>query len=113
MQSNVRAICNISRSTKSRDTAGYIGNKGVGFKSVFKITATPIVHSNNWHFKFDSNDPELGYIMPRAVPAPSGWQSGSGTLIELPLLLRGMESSTKSSLPQRTRCSQWMSFDLD
>jgi hypothetical protein len=100
MQSNVRAICNISRSTKSRDTAGYIGNKGVGFKSVFKITATPIVHSNNWHFKFDSNDPELGYIMPRAVPAPSGWQSGSGTLIELPLLLRGMESSTKSSLPQ-------------
>ena len=30
-------------STKKASDAGYIGNKGIGFKSVFKLTATPEV----------------------------------------------------------------------
>jgi hypothetical protein len=114
---NVRALCDIGQSTKSRDSTGYIGNKGIGqlllcstthstfshasllpapyflwligFKSVFKVTTTPAIHSNQWHFKFDSNDENLGYIMPQPIPKPDGWVSGDGTLLVLPLVLRG------------------------
>ncbi len=30
------------------------GKKGIGFKSVFKITDTPIIHSAGWHFRFNA-----------------------------------------------------------
>ena len=30
------------------------GKKGIGFKSVFKITDTPIIHSAGWHFQFNA-----------------------------------------------------------
>ena len=38
---NVLAICSMGESTKQASDAGYIGNKGIGFKSVFKLTTTP------------------------------------------------------------------------
>jgi hypothetical protein len=34
---NIRALCDIGNSTKKEANRGYIGNKGIGFKSVFRV----------------------------------------------------------------------------
>lgn len=34
---NIKALCDIGNSTKKRSGAGYIGHKGIGFKSVFRV----------------------------------------------------------------------------
>lgn len=34
---NIRALCNVGNSTKKASKAGYIGKKGIGFKSVFRV----------------------------------------------------------------------------
>lgn len=48
---NVDAICGV-RSTKKPEE-GTLGFLGIGFKSVFKITDCPEIHSGEFHFKFD------------------------------------------------------------
>jgi len=62
---NVAALCSAGESSKKNKT-GYIGEKGIGFKSVFKVTDAPEVHSNGYHFQFNRTDPEdlLGYVVP-------------------------------------------------
>lgn len=34
---NIRALCDVGSSTKKGSNAGYIGRKGIGFKSVFRV----------------------------------------------------------------------------
>ena len=65
-EKNIRAICDVGRSTKDRNASGYIGQKGIGFKSVFRVTETPEVHSRGYHIRFDSSMP-IGYILPQWV----------------------------------------------
>ena len=62
---NVAALCSAGESSKKNKT-GYIGEKGIGFKSVFKVTDAPEIHSNGYHFRFDREDPKdlLGYVVP-------------------------------------------------
>ncbi len=62
---NVAALCSAGESSKKNKT-GYIGEKGIGFKSVFKVTDAPEIHSNGYHFRFDRADPKdlLGYVVP-------------------------------------------------
>ena len=63
---NVRAICRVGGSTKDK-TKGYIGEKGIGFKSVFLISEQPYIFSAGYSFYFkDSKDKEtgFGYIVP-------------------------------------------------
>lgn len=53
--------------------AGYIGAKGIGFKSVFRVTDAPEIHSNGFHFRFDISGKEKSkatvcYILPHLVP---------------------------------------------
>ena len=43
------------------------GQKGIGFKSVFRVTDCPEVHSNGFHIKFDVNSGPMGYILPHWV----------------------------------------------
>uniref|UniRef100_A0A4W4ERA0 HTH OST-type domain-containing protein n=1 Tax=Electrophorus electricus TaxID=8005 RepID=A0A4W4ERA0_ELEEL len=64
---NVRAICDVGRSTKGKHTCGYIGQKGIGFKSVFKVTDCPEIHSNGFHIRFDKTSDPMGYILPHWV----------------------------------------------
>ncbi|XP_076154340.1 uncharacterized protein LOC143137890 isoform X4 [Alosa pseudoharengus] len=64
---NVRAICDVGQSTKGKHTYGYIGQKGIGFKSVFKVTDCPEIHSNDFHVRFDKNSGPMGYILPHWV----------------------------------------------
>ncbi|CAH1779739.1 unnamed protein product [Owenia fusiformis] len=64
-EGNIRAICDVGRSTKGdKHTKGYIGQKGIGFKSVFKVSDTPEIHSRGYHIKFDATDDCTGYILP-------------------------------------------------
>jgi Holliday junction resolvase-like predicted endonuclease len=64
---NIKAISSIGRSTKANQKdAGYIGEKGIGFKSVFVVSPSPHILSNGFKIKFLKNDPKtsLGYIIP-------------------------------------------------
>lgn len=66
-ESNIRAICSVGRSTKSH-SAGYVGEKGVGFKSVFKIAQKVHIQSGPFSFAFsytrEDDDDGLGMITP-------------------------------------------------
>ena len=65
---NVDAICAVGESTKSKHK-GYIGEKGIGFKSVFRVSYNPHIFSNGYHFCLPEKDEEtgLGYIVPRWI----------------------------------------------
>jgi hypothetical protein len=62
---NVKAICSIGESTKTV-AAGYIGEKGIGFKSVFKIASKVHIQSGPFSFFFEHNreDGGLGMVTP-------------------------------------------------
>ena len=64
---NIRAICSVGRSTK-KHSAGYIGEKGIGFKSVFKIAEKVHIQSGPFSFAFshtrEDDDDGLGMITP-------------------------------------------------
>nr|XP_032823228.1 protein NO VEIN-like isoform X2 [Petromyzon marinus] len=64
---NVRYICDIGKSTKGKHKYGYIGQKGIGFKSVFKVTDRPEIHSNGFHLRFDRRSGPMGLILPHWV----------------------------------------------
>lgn len=50
---DVNAICGVRSSKKPEE--GTLGYLGIGFKSVFKVTECPEVHSSGFHFKFDKS----------------------------------------------------------
>ena len=64
---NIEAICSVGRSTK-KPSAGYIGEKGIGFKSVFKVARKVHIQSGPFSFAFshtrDDDDDGLGMITP-------------------------------------------------
>ncbi|KAL2507860.1 Histidine kinase [Forsythia ovata] len=64
---NIRALCDVGNSTK-KTHLGYIGKKGIGFKSVFRVTDTPEIHSGGFHIRFDITEGQIGFILPTVVP---------------------------------------------
>lgn len=64
---NIRALCDVGNSTKKGSNAGYIGKKGIGFKSVFRITDAPEIHSNGFHVKFDISEGQIGFVLPTII----------------------------------------------
>lgn len=64
-EKNIKAICAVGRSTKIKKQ-GYIGEKGIGFKSVFIVSHSPHIYSNGFQIKFLEDDPDLNlsYIVP-------------------------------------------------
>lgn len=67
-EQNVRALCDVGNSTKQHKV-GYIGQKGIGFKSVFKVADVAEIHSSGFHISFDLiQHQSLGYILPTWVP---------------------------------------------
>ncbi|CAL9130952.1 unnamed protein product [Musa acuminata var. zebrina] len=64
---NIRALCDIGNSTKKGSSAGYIGHKGIGFKSVFRVTDAPEIHSNGFHVKFDITEGQIGFVLPTVI----------------------------------------------
>ncbi|VVB85353.1 Uncharacterised protein [uncultured archaeon] len=49
---DVLGLCGIGDSKKDKKS-GYIGEKGIGFKSVFMVTDEPHLYSNGFQFKFN------------------------------------------------------------
>jgi hypothetical protein len=89
---NIKAISTIGDSTKSNQKdLGYIGEKGIGFKSVFAVSPSPHIYSNGYQIYFKDKDPDtgLGYIIPYwkdEVPqVVSDRQQEFNTCILLPL----------------------------
>jgi hypothetical protein len=72
-KNNVEAICKIGRSTKAGLGAvtRYIGEKGIGFKSVFKVADVVWISSGHYSFKFDKKE-TLGMIAPIWEKFPEG-----------------------------------------
>ena len=67
---NVSALCSISESSKNLHAGDEsIGEKGIGFKSVFAIAHEVHIQSRHWSFLFQGieEDP-LSIIIPKAVP---------------------------------------------
>ncbi|AET01325.1 ATP/DNA-binding protein [Medicago truncatula] len=103
---NIESICSVGRSTKKGNrSSGYIGEKGIGFKSVFLVTAQPYIFSNGYQIRFSERPCthcSLGYIVPEWVEEkPSlldikqiygaGKDSLPTTIIVLPLKLDKVE----------------------
>ncbi|KAI4755442.1 hypothetical protein E4T52_12458 [Aureobasidium sp. EXF-3400] len=66
-KADVSAICDINQSTKTllkKSDEGRIGEKGIGFKSVFKVADKVWITSNNFSFMFDRTKPPLGMVDP-------------------------------------------------
>lgn len=68
-EENVRAISKIGESTKTLgESKGYIGEKGIGFKSVFKAADVVYINSPPYTFKFDTRavagQDHLGMLAP-------------------------------------------------
>ena len=66
-EKNIRAICDVGKSTKGAHRFGYIGQKGIGFKSVFRVTDKPEIHSNCFHIGFDASADPIGFILPHWI----------------------------------------------
>ena len=66
-EKNIRAICDVGKSTKGAHRSGYIGQKGIGFKSVFRVSETPEIHSNGFYIRFDASADPIGFILPNWV----------------------------------------------
>lgn len=71
---DVRGVCGVGEGTKTEDLTA-IGRFGVGFKSVFAYTKTPIIHSGDEHFRIE------GFVRPYPEPTQ---RMGDITSITLP-----------------------------
>lgn len=82
-EDNIKAICSVGKSSKSKDKTGYIGEKGIGFKSVFTVSNAPEIHSNGFHFRFDRTNEHnlLGYVVPHWCEPPAEVQLDCTTII--------------------------------
>lgn len=66
------ALCHIGNSTKKPidQRKGFIGERGIGFKSVFKVADIVHISSSAYSFGFDRSKP-LGMISPMTESSPS------------------------------------------
>lgn len=84
-KNNVWALCSIGETTKEK-SLGFIGEKGIGFKSVFMISNTPNIFSNGYQFKFNyRNESPLSIIKPYWVEKLPDYINENETNIILPL----------------------------
>ncbi|KAJ3054546.1 hypothetical protein HK097_001524 [Rhizophlyctis rosea] len=71
---DVTSITRVGQSTK-KNMAGFIGEKGIGFKSVFKVADEVYIKSGGYSFRFDAKKPLIGMIAPEwvenfTIPSP-------------------------------------------
>lgn len=83
---HVRSLCSAGDSTKKNKT-GYIGQKGIGFKSVFAVSNEPMIFSGKFQFSIPRYIPELkiGYFAPVWQDKPPVQIDPDKTNIILPL----------------------------
>jgi hypothetical protein len=72
---DVRGICGVGQGTKAEDLT-QIGRFGIGFKSVYAYTNTPLIYSSGEHFRIEK------YVRPYSVDALD--EPATGTLFVFP-----------------------------
>jgi HSP90 family molecular chaperone len=87
---NLVAICNVGKSSKS-GAQGYIGEKGIGFKSVFMVAWKVLIQSGDFSFYFQhkKGDSGMGMISPvwQDVDSDSDDDATAGPLTRITLFL--------------------------
>ena len=84
-ESHIESICDFNDSSKKNKKAlGYIGEKGIGFKSVFAISDNPAIHSNGYKFYFKKDEYIEPYWIDSLEQYPSEFKDNSTTNIYLP-----------------------------
>ena len=84
---DVAAICDAAQSTKARK-ANTIGEKGIGFKSVFAVAYKVRIRSKAYLFELDTSNPafqQLGMIIPTWIPYQLSEMPEYGSVITLHL----------------------------
>lgn len=83
---NIESICAVGKSTKNKQD-GFIGEKGIGFKSIFCVTTTPFLFSNGYQISLPESHSAtgLGFIVPEWVDQYPSSIDLSLTSIILPL----------------------------
>ena len=56
----------VGQSSKGIGGSGYIGQKGIGFKSVFRVSSRPEIHSKGFEFSLDEH-----MVVPMSIKQPS------------------------------------------
>ncbi|KXX82784.1 Chaperone protein HtpG [Madurella mycetomatis] len=83
----LNALTRVGQSTKKSPAGrrkGYIGEKGIGFKAVFKVADVVRVASGYYEFKFDRRRP-IGMILPIVSRFPTADRVADHTQFLLPL----------------------------
>lgn len=77
-EENVESICKINHSSKANQQ-GYIGEKGIGFKSVFQVAHRVEIRSGPFDFYFEHRpeDSGMGMITPMNQETPSPSYNGT------------------------------------
>lgn len=109
-EADVRALCNVGSSTKAK-AVGFIGHKGIGFKSCFGVSDEPAIHSNGFHFHLDAKHKIVPHeIPPKDVPKAVK-KHAKETCICLPFnkktLTKTPMVSSKFGTQQRKPFSSW------
>ncbi len=83
---NIDAICAVGKSTKKKQE-GFIGEKGIGFKSIFRVTSIPFLFSNGYRISLPKSHKKtgLGFIVPEWIENIPESIDTSITSIVLPL----------------------------
>ncbi|XP_065862787.1 protein NO VEIN [Euphorbia lathyris] len=104
-EQNIRALCDVGNSTKKGSGTGYIGQKGIGFKSVFRVTDAPEIHSNGFHIKFDISGGQIGFVLPTVV-APCNIELYSKLILRETCQMNRNTWNTCILLPFRSKLSE-------
>ncbi|WP_024858701.1 sacsin N-terminal ATP-binding-like domain-containing protein [Ruminococcus albus] len=74
-RANIRSITAIGESTKNKLLSHHnqsIGEKGVGFKTIFAIASKVTIHSGNYHFSLSDKEPTIPRVSNDAEEAVAG-----------------------------------------
>ena len=89
-RANIRSITAIGESTKNNllsHSSQSIGEKGVGFKTIFAIASKVTIHSGNYHFSLSDTEPTIPKFVNEGTV-----ETVSGTKMEI--VLKGGEAFT-------------------
>ncbi|RYO86238.1 hypothetical protein DL764_009033 [Monosporascus ibericus] len=103
-EAHLRALCNVGKSSKT-GAQGDIGEKGIGFKAVFKVAWKVHIQSGDYSFTFKhrKGDSGMGMISPE-------WQEPgeelAGPLTRMTLYLHGRDDPGYEEMQRRTIAAQ-------
>lgn len=97
----IDALCRIASSTKKGEKdvrTGYIGEKGIGFKAVFKVADVVYIKSGFYSFKLDKRNGMVGTLLPLPADFPaSKYHEHDRSATRMTLLLKCIEQYDKIS----------------